>query len=657
MGALALLRSSLLEPEPALKLETGARQNALARRAESLPAARDLTPEQTKKRDEKWLFCSLVVAASRNTGKSIEDCCIAIAAKDSHHFPTLIKSGQHGQSQLTYNNCRNWLLLLGKKGKDYDWSNRDALVDNYRNGAREFAGDPAFWPLFRAFYLSRQQLSIAESWRLAMRKCREDNSFSVIPNLDQVKYRVRQLDPTMLALARKGEEYVKGHHLSYINRDWSDVRVNEIWFSDHRVFDAWVKVWNEEKSQWEAVRPWLCGFTDGKSWYMVSWQITTESPNNETIRNGLALGIARYGRPAHLYIDNGKDFKKQGFSEPVKFGEYEHAILLDLGIDCITSLPYNGRSKTIERGFRNHAESFDKMFAAYLGNKPADRPDTSYYFSKHPEQLPTLEEFTRAFQNFLEKLHNRVNNGKIIGGRTLKDAFFNGERLERAPMSGVELYAAFLLPKAQLYKVRRGPSVNVDKTMYYGDCLYRYYGQKLMVKTDRFDAEHVYVFEPNGKPVGECKTRKAIKALALTPEDRKAIGEEMKFQRGQLKRCYTMLNEATHGLHLLSPVELLALPADFDIVKLGTTRSVKGANHTFSNYKAISTSEASNMSGAPDDNNINRFDFKEDRNEAKAAAFDAVVSGGQRQEASSSPEKLREFFKVAVAKKGDDYDY
>lgn len=651
MGALALLKSSLVEPETTLKLETNSSKSALIKRAESLPEARNLTAGQAAKRDERWLFCSLVTGAKRDSGKSMQDCCIAIATKDHHLFPILIKSGQGGKSQLTRNNCRHWLRLLGKKGKDYNWGNRDALVDNYQGSKKELAGDPAFWTLFRALYLSRQQLPITEARKLAMRKIREDNAFAVIPNLDQVKYRLKQFDPTMVALARMGEEYIKNNHLSYINRDWSDVRVNEIWIADHRVFDLPIKVIDPLTGKWKATRPWLCAFMDAKSWYMASWQITAENPNNETIRNGLALGISQHGRPGNVYTDNGKDFLAKGFSDPVKFDGVEHSILGSLGINVIKALPYNGRAKTVERGFKNHATRFDKMFAGYLGNKPGARPDSVHYFYKHPEQLPTLEEFTTLFQAWLEVLHDEVNNGKIVAGKTPKDAFYKGKRLERAPMNDVELFAAFLMPQPQLRKVGRGPAVSINNTMYYGDCLYPYFGQKVMIKVDRFDLGHVYIFEPSGKPIGECLTRKSVKALALTDEDRKAISEGMKQQRSEMKRCYTMLNEATNGLHLLSPIELLALPKDFDIIKLGTVNSVKGANHTFSNYKAIDTSQKTETS---------KFDFKEDRKEAALAAFgDAAVEKEDNHEVSTDPETLRDFFKVAVQKKqGDDeYDY
>ena len=171
-----------------------------------------------------------------------------------------------------------------------------------------------------------------------------------------------------------------------------------------------------------------------------------------------------------------------------------------------------------------------------------------------------------------------------------------------------------------------------------------------MVKTDRFDSSHVYVFEPNGKPIAECRTRQAVKALALTAEDRKLISEGMKHQRAQLKRCYTMLNNATEGLHLLSPADLLALPENFDIVKLGSTKSVKGASHTFSNYKAIDLDTKQ-----PD---ISKLDFKEDRKEKQAENFNqTAVLRDTEETVHTDAEAMNEFFKIAVQKKTGDDDY
>lgn len=650
MGALALLKRSLSESK-SLELTTTSTKTALEKRAETLPSPRELTPEQIQKRDEKWLFCSMVLAHQKKTGKNRVDSCLHVAINCASYFPILLKAGKGGKSALTSDNCRNWLRLMGKKGKEWDLGNRDVLVDNYSNGLRKRPGAPEFWKSFLPLYLNPNQLSKTECRRLAMRKCRESNPLAEIPTLDQVNYQVRRLDKVAVALARHGEEYVKNNMLAYADRDWREVLVNDVWFADHRVFDMYIKVKDPETGKWKAVRPWLCGFLDGKSWYMVSWQITVNSPNNETIRNGLALGISQYGRPANFYIDNGKDFKKKGFVTPVELDKHEHSIINNLGIRRIHSIPYRGRSKTIERSFKDHAETFCKLFASYLGNCPGARPERSKHYQDHPEELLTLEQFSLRFQAWLEDHHHRINKGKILNGQTPHEAFFNGKRLERAPMSKDEFYAAFLLPLPRLYKVRRGPAVYVDKQRYYGECLFKHYGEELMVKTDWMRPEHVFVFHPDGKPIGECKTRKALKAIATTPEDYKAISKEMKFQGGQLKRCYTVLDDITDGLHLLSPDELLRLPENFDIVKLNSTNSVKGSTHKLTTYKAI------DLDKKEIETDNNNFDFREDRKELESENFrQKAVLGDIENEVTTDAETLNEFFKVAVQAKGDNED-
>ncbi len=589
----------------------------------------ELTVDQRLKRDERWLFCKLCVEKKAATGWKMEKCCEEVARLHIRSFPKLKSGGQNGRSQLTYNNCRAWLRKLGKVGREYNWDNRNVLVDNYNTGVQAARGDAEFWKFFRAFYLNQNKLSVEECYRLASCRMREQNPFAEVPSIGQTRYRVKQLPPIAVVLARYGEEYVKNHIVGYIHRDWSEVRANEIWISDHRIFDCYIKVL-DENGQWKATRPWLCAFMDAKSWYFTSWQIQAESPNNATIRNGLAWGIARHGRPGYLYNDNGKDFKAQGFSEPVEFAGHEHSILKSLGIKVITSLPYNGRAKTVERGFKEHAEKFDKYFAAYLGNTPGARPDAAEHFRKHPEHLPTLEQFCQAFSKWIELYHDQQNNGEIVGGQTPRAAFEHGERYHAAPLTVEELFAAFLMPLASLRTVGRGFCVSVDKTYYYGNCLLNHFGEKLMVKTSMLTDEHVFVFTPDGQPIGKCETREKCKALAKSDEDRQRISEQMKEHRGQLKAGYTMLNELTGGLHLLNVQELLQLPDDFDIVKVGSSRSVKGASHEFNHYKALP-------------GETRQIEYREDKRDAELAEMGEVVTGGIKDAEEFSAEELNSF--------------
>jgi hypothetical protein len=188
--------------------------NAIATRAESLPAPSQLTADQKNKRDERWLYCKLVCELQANSKINRQDACADVAAREAHRFPILCQSGKGGKSALTYDNCRNWLRLLKNGEKKINWDNINLLVDNYQSGMQAIKGDEEFWTFLRAFYLNQNKLPISEAYRLASQRCRKSNPFAVVPSITSARYRLSQIDPTAVALARYGEEFVKDNYLN-----------------------------------------------------------------------------------------------------------------------------------------------------------------------------------------------------------------------------------------------------------------------------------------------------------------------------------------------------------------------------------------------------------------------------------------------------------
>ena len=612
-------------------------------------AAAELTPERRAKRDERWMFCFMTYELSRK-GYTAPEAAALVAAREAGRFPSLLEGGKHNRSQLTYANYRNWTGLLGRKGGQVNWDNRDALADRYATGPMESKVDTNYLQLFNSFFLNRNCLELTEAMQLAAQAMRKINPFATAPTERQMRYYVSRLDPAAVALARLGEEHLKNHMLSYINRDWSEVLVNQIWIADHRVFDCAIKDWDEAKGKWVAKRPWICGMMDAKSWRMVSCVIQVDSPNNETIRQTLAEGIAANGGrcPEYIYSDNGKDFLKQGFTEPVTLVNCEHSIFKELGIKAIVSLPYNGRAKPIERNFKNIATKFDRYFAGYLGNKPGARPDAAGFYWDNPELLPNLQKFCELFAAWMELFHQTPNNGKILGGKSPGQVWESGERVARPAMSEAELFDAFLLPLPTSRTVHRGPAVGVDKTEYYSEALWPWMDREVMVKTDRLDDQHVYVYELNGRPIGECRTRAAVKALALTEEERAAIGEGMATQRRQLKRAYSMLDVLTGGRHVLAAAQ----QGQGAIVKVAERKSVKGASHKFAHYELETSTNYTNCTN---------LDFgREEKKANKLEEFGEQImqaAGTEEQEPKVPVESLNEFHMFMTGKRGDEDEY
>jgi hypothetical protein len=621
MGALALFNpvqtTSVALPPPVLPVL----------RRESLPVVAEpqaLPANVRGKAQERLEFCRAIVAMKERTGRGTEECCRIVAIREASRFPGLIKGGKNNASQLTYHNCNNWLHKLGRDSRgNIRWSNANALCDAYTRGAKELEGDESFWQMFNAFFLHRNQLSVSESYRLAAAQARKENALAEIPNEHQARYWVKKLDPAAVILARHGEEALKNNFIDFIRRDWNALAAGEMYISDHRVFDIWIRACNEEKGCWQATRPWICGMMDARSWFFAGWMITIDSPNSGTIIDTLGLAILnnKLTPPCYFYSDQGADFQAAGFNKPVTFDGQEHSVLKELGIQDVTAIAYNARAKTIERAFGDMAKSFDKWFAAYLGNKPSARPDTANYFSKNPEELLSLEQFTELFAGWLEIYHRTPKNGEIHQGKSPAEIW--NSRPELRPAWEVDkLKYAILMPMASLRTVHRGPAISVNNKEYYNQALWNYFDKPVMVKINRNDPEKVYAFKPDGSLITECITRDKIKALALDPAERAKIAEGMKNQRRQIKHCYTVLAELTGRKHLVSPSDwLLAEGSNTAIVKAGQSSSVKGASHTFKHYVLGEQVQAA----LPEPEEPAMLDFKEDREEAKLAAFEAAV--------------------------------
>jgi len=601
------------------------------------------TTEERRVAMERLEFCRRALALKAELRCSLETACQAIETREGARFPSLLCKGKGGRSALTMYNCRHWMKLLGRRRDGSpDWDNSTALIDNYARGEKERQGDPIFWEFFFANYLTQACLSVSESYRRAAAKIRESNPFAVLPAEHQCRYQVERLEASIVVGAREGEEALKNGYLDYIRRDWSEVEPGMMLVVDNRQHDCAVRKWDTEKNCWVAKRPYMCAMIDARSWVVAGWTITTEAPDANIIANTLALAIYNLGMrcPRYYYSDNGADFRKRGFATDVEIDGHKTCILRELGIDDITSLPYNAKAKTVERFFRDVADQFDRAQASYLGNKPGARPDAAAYYWKNPEQLPSEQEFCQQVSDFFLDYYSRPKMGKIHGGRSPIEIW--NSRPASAPQWTPERLAfAFLLPLNETRTVHRGPAITIDKVEYYSDDLRPYLDKTVMVKVDRLVPERVFAFEPDGRLICICGTRALIKAVALGDADaRQSISESIARSRRQLKDVYAMIDELTGGRHLASPAELLAAPFDAIPIKVGQMSSVKGAAHTFKAYALQAPEDASK------DANI---DFKEDREEAKMEEFAEAI--GEEKEEKSSAESLKAFQAMITAKK------
>ncbi len=611
-------------------------------------AVAELPVDARGKAAERLRFVRLVEITKATRRLSDADACEFVAVNHALEFPILRSSGHGGASQLTYNNLRNWRPAVRQGGGDDEILRR--LADGYTRGIQKARGDARFWEYFYAFYLNLNRLPISVAYRNAAAKMRAIDPTVRIPTLAQARYRIAQLDPAVVILAREGEEACKNRCIDYIKRDWRDIPAGEVVIGDSRTFDTRVRVLDPQTGKYRAARPTIAALIDGRSWFMSAYWITTEPVNAETLIRTLALYCLNTGGqpPAVAYFDNGKDYCAQGFSTPLVVDGVEHSIFRELGITLINSIAYNARAKTIERAFRDMMQQFDKMFPDYLGSRPGERTLAADYFDTHPEELPDLDLFCRAFADWLDSYHATPKSGDIHRGKSPAEIW--NARQPRPAMSAEQLRYAVCRPEG-VRTVGRGPAVSLDGKLYYCDRLK--VGTKALVKSDPFDPTRVLCYTPDGALIGEARTREAIRALALDDEEaRAAISELIGRQRRQLREARTTLDRLTGGRSQASPIELFLADPDAPLVPVGSRRSVKGAAHEFTRFTLPGTIEP-----APKAQDRGRkLEFREDEEDVRRREFSrAVMTPPTAPEDKPNPQQLQDFNQFMTSRRDDDF--
>lgn len=568
-------------------------------RSRDIRDIKDYSDEQIKVGDNRLQFCYEVYNLNIS-GLSINKAIRQVQESGNRFELARTYNRTNAGEELTEQNYYRWIDKLDKDENGVPVWDRLKLAPNVTGRKSSgFKGPEEFKKILLAIYLSRNQFGVQASYDEAVKLFRKNHpelSNVALPDVTHCRYWLKKTPKAVEIMCREGEVAYKNKVERAIYRDWSQVKVNDCWFADNRKFDIMVRKYNKEKNRWEAVRPWVCAFSDSKSWKIVGWSIGTDSIDSRVVINTFARAIHDYGEPASVYFDNGGDFQKRGFSQPVQFDQNgpKFSILEKLGILLHTSNPYNGRAKTIERVFGNFSRHFDKLFPCYLGNNPTARPENAAMYSKGDNVmfLPSLQEFTEEFEKWLAEYHTTQNKGKILNGDKVpanqpglspEQAFAQLPRITRPKRSEEEYKRCFLLPLDELRKVMRGGAVVIDKQDYVSDALYEYLDRKVMVQIDLVNRDHVYAFTPEGKYIAECIRPGTVPALVESEEDKKLLADEMQRQRISLKTVKENVSALTGGqLDKFSTQQLnQATPEQFRKLESGSAKvGIAGEYHS-----------------------------------------------------------------------------
>lgn len=284
---------------------------------------------------------------------------------------------------------------------------------------------------------------------------------------------------------RIGNKLYRDSQREYNLRHTENLQVGDVYQGDGHTLDVYLKhpvngaLWRAE----------LTVFMDWKSRYIVGWYVSNAESSFSTMA-ALSRGMSTYDHvPLILYIDNGCGFKSKLMNDDVS-GFYA-----SFGINVIFAIPGNAKAKgNVERFFRIVKEDLNKNFDTYCGHDMA--PEASRLFqTKHIKKMeeqgihiPTLEQWSEAFENWLIDYHNRPHPEYK---NTTPAAMW--AQLERTPVHDGNL---LVKPRTTVHVTRA--SVTFKKRTYRAEYLHQFNGKKLIAEYDFKNDAAIRLFEPNG---------------------------------------------------------------------------------------------------------------------------------------------------------------
>lgn len=350
------------------------------------------------------------------------------------------------------------------------------------------------WLLFRSEYLTNSQQSAAAAHAKVV-EIGQDQGWSV-PSSKTLLNRIhREVDPITLVYLREGEPGLE-RKFPTPRRDVSDLTVLQAVNVDGHEVDVMV-----EWADGTVGRPMMIGIQDLYSRRMLVTLIG-RSESTDLIRRAFAQLFRDHGIPEHVIFDNGRAFASKWLTggNPTRYRftirpEDPIGLLGQLGCQVHFTNPYSGRSKPIERGFRDFCDGLARSAVfkgAYTGNSVANKP------ADYGERAVPYAEFAQELA-FYVRLHNgrpgrrtQMARGLLSFDQVWAESLERGALVKRATAEQLRL----ALLAAEGVTVRRQTAqIHMGGNIYFNEALWRHEGEKVIVRFDPEDLHapvHVY---------------------------------------------------------------------------------------------------------------------------------------------------------------------
>ena len=287
----------------------------------------------------------------------------------------------------------------------------------------------------------------------------------------------------------------------YQRRTLDNLRPGDAYVGDGHTIDVYLAHPNTGKL-W---RPELSFFLDLKSRLPVGWWLGNSENTIDTLR-ALGHAIATHDHvPPMLYLDHGPGYRSKMMSgEAIGFAA-------QMGIDLMAARPGNPHGKGwVESFFRTVRDEHDKFFAAgefYCGGDMAPEINRrlSVEVATGKRKLPTLWDYQASLAAFFGRLAARPM--EALDGATRLAVWQQG--FVRIPA----VYPVAELIRPMLPATVRRQTVTLHKRTHYHAALIDWQGQRVRVRYDLHDDQHVWVYDEKNRLI--CQAVLASKVAAI----------------------------------------------------------------------------------------------------------------------------------------------
>ncbi|GFE94869.1 transposase domain-containing protein [Acetobacter persici] len=408
-----------------------------------------------------------------------------------------------------------------------DWL--PALADRLHGNRKKYAGcDEQALEFFKSRWLQPEKPKFEKCYRDLVKAAEEQGW--VIPSINTMKRRVKELPQMVVMMARHGRDAAK-QMIPAQERDRTYLHAMQAVNADGHKWDIFV-LWPDGM----IARPVMAAWQDLYSDTILSWRVD-RSENTDLIQLAFGDMIEKWGIPEEALMDNGRAFASKrmtgGAKTRFRFKIKEddvNGVMTILGVKTHWAIPRHGQSKPIERAFGDMEENIakDLRFAgAYVGNNPRAKPEN--YGSK---AIP-LAEFLKVVEEGIKEHNNRPKrNTPTCGGKKSFFQAFSESLAIRPVRKATEAQRHLWLMAAENVTVNKiNGSIRFMKNRYFADFLHEYLGQKVVVRYDPQNLHaDLHVYDAKGSFLGNAP---AIEKTGFF--DTQAAGETKRKERKILR--------------------------------------------------------------------------------------------------------------------------